>query len=410
MFESLARYHPLLPDLAVILLLLLVACFAYWVAKRVLAAAAHVVAKRTELTWDDELIKANVVSRLAQLVPGFIIYLGVDLLPIVESNLEQVMLNVTGAYMLLVVTLTVSALLTGANAIYELDPASRQRPIKGFVQLVQLLVFIIGGVLVIAMLLDRSPVILLSGFGAMTAVILLVFKDTILSLVASVQLSTQDMVRVGDWIEMSQFGADGDVIDVALHTVKIQNWDKTITTIPTHRLITDSFKNWRGMSQSGGRRIKRAFHIDTSSVRFLTEEEVVRFKRFALLQDYIADKRQELADYNAGLDDTQQEGEGDGVNLRRLTNIGTLRAYIYNYIKHHPRIRKDMTLLVRQLSPGPQGLPIEVYCFTTTTDWNAYEGIQGDIFDQLLAIVPEFGLRVFQQPAGADLAGLVASQ
>jgi miniconductance mechanosensitive channel len=236
----------------------------------------------------------------------------------------------------------------------------------------------------------------------MTAILLLVFKDTILSLVASVQLTAQDMVRVGDWIEMPQFAADGDVIDVQLHTVKVQNWDKTITTIPTHRLITDSFKNWRGMSQSGARRIKRAIFLDVSSIRFQTQDEVNHFTHFALLKDYVRNKEQELVDYNAGLA-TEVDAE---VNKRRLTNVGTFRAYAFNYLKNHPRIHDGMTLIVRQLAPGPEGLPLEIYCFTNTTEWVAYEDIQSDIFDHLLAIVPEFGLRLYQKPAGSDLANL----
>jgi miniconductance mechanosensitive channel len=210
------------------------------------------------------------------------------------------------------------------------------------------------------------------------------------------------MVRVGDWIEMPQFGADGDVVDVQLHTVKVQNWDKTITTIPTHRLITDSFKNWRGMSRAGARRIKRAIFIDVSSIRFQTQDEVDHFTRFALLKDYVKNKEQELADYNAVLA-TEVEAE---VNRRRLTNVGTFRAYAFNYLKNHPRIHDGMTLLVRQLAPGPEGLPLEIYCFTNTTEWGAYEDIQSDIFDHLLAIVPEFGLRLYQKPAGSDLANL----
>jgi miniconductance mechanosensitive channel len=210
------------------------------------------------------------------------------------------------------------------------------------------------------------------------------------------------MVRVGDWIEMPQFGADGDVVDVQLHTVKVQNWDKTITTIPTHRLITDSFKNWRGMSQTGARRIKRSIFIDVSSIRFQTQDEVDHFTRFALLKDYVASKKQELADYNKGLA-TKVDSE---VNARRLTNIGTFRAYAYNYLKNHPKIHEGMTLIVRQLGPGPEGLPLEIYCFTNTTEWAVYEDIQSDIFDHLLAVIPEFGLRLYQKPAGSDLANL----
>ena len=261
-----------------------------------------------------------------------------------------------------------------------------------------------GGLLFIAAVLDRSPVLLLSGFGAMTAVLLLVFKDTLLSLVASVQLTAQDMVRVGDWIEVPQFGADGDVVDVELHTIKVQNWDKTITTIPTHRLISDSFKNWRGMSTSGGRRIKRALYLDASSIHFLSTEELNRCKRFLLLNDYLAGKEGELSKYNKDFAGASAEQQDVAVNMRRLTNIGTFRAYAWRYLKQHPRIRDDMTLLVRQLQPGPQGIPIELYCFTNTTEWNAYEDIQADIFDHLMAIIPEFGLRLFQQPAGTEFS------
>lgn len=406
MFERLADYHPLLPDISAVAALLLAALLGFWIARSGLVRAVHVIAKKTIHTWDDALIEHRVFSRLAQLVPGFIIYSGIDLLPNIEASLVSVILKLTSAYMVLAVTFAITAALNAANSIYEASPVSRERPLKGFVQLLQLVVIIIGLLLVLASLLDRSPVILLSGFGAMTAVLLLVFKDTILSLVASVQLAVQDMVRVGDWIEVPQYGADGDVIDVELHTIKIQNWDKTITTVPTHRLISDSFKNWRGMSQSGGRRIKRALSIDASSIRYLTGDEVEHFKSFLLLREYLDDKQRDLETYNAELSLENAGAEDRDVNLRRLTNIGTFRAYIYSYLKHHPKIHRGMTLLVRQLAAGPQGIPIELYCFTSTTDWGEYEGIQADIFDHLLAVVPEFGLRLYQQPAGSDLAGL----
>ncbi|MDX1482753.1 MAG: mechanosensitive ion channel, partial [Woeseiaceae bacterium] len=292
--------------------------------------------------------------------------------------------------------------LSAGNAITDRPEMARSRPLTGFVQRLQIVVWIYGGDMIIAALLDRSPLLLLSGFGAMTAILILVFKDTILSLVASVQLTAQDMVRVGDWIEMPQFGADGDVIDVQLHTIKVQNWDRTITTIPTHKLISDSFRNWRGMTESGGRRIKRAIHLDVTTIRFQTAEEIERFRRFVLLEDYIAAKEKELADYN----DALKKKVDDDVNFRRLTNVGTFRAYAFNYLKNHPQVHGDMTLLVRQQEPGPEGLPIEIYCFTNTTAWADYEGIQSDIFDHLLAIVPEFGLRLFQKPSGADFASL----
>jgi miniconductance mechanosensitive channel len=270
---------------------------------------------------------------------------------------------------------------------------------------IKIVVFLLAALTVISILMDKSPWLFVSGIGAMTAVLILVFKDTILSLVASIQITSNDMVHVGDWIEMPQYGADGDVIDVALHTLKIQNWDKTITTVPTHALISGSFKNWRGMSLSGGRRIKRSLFIDMASIRFLEPEEVQSFQAFALLRDYIQEKREEIERYNA------DGGRNLAINadIRRLTNVGTLRAYILSYLRHHPSIHDGMTLLVRQLGPGPEGLPIEIYCFTSTTDWDAYEGIQADIFDHILAIVPEFGLRVFQRPSGADLDRLGAT-
>jgi len=402
MIEQLAQYHPALPDIAVLAILLFAAGLAYWLTSRFLVAAARSLARRTTHTWDDAMIKNRVLAKLAQLVPVFIIYMGVDLLPSIDLTLEALLMNVTSAYMIVVVVITITAVLSAVNDIYESNPQARQRPIKGFIQLLQLLVLIIGGLLTISALLDRSPVLLLSGFGAMTAVLLLVFKDTLLSLVASVQLTAQDMVRVGDWIEVPQFGADGDVVDVELHTIKVQNWDKTITTIPTHRLISDSFKNWRGMSASGGRRIKRALHLDASSIHFMSDEEIALCKRFHLLEEYLADKAQELDRYNQQL--TRGEQDQNAVNARRLTNIGTFRAYAWRYLKQHPKIHQHMTLLVRQLPTGPQGVPIELYCFTTTTAWGEYEDIQADIFDHLLAIVPEFGLRLFQQPAGSEFS------
>ncbi len=402
MLEKLGAIHPLLPPIAGLLALLAIAIIIDLIVKQVLVRTVRAFAKRSSATWDDALVSNNVFGRLVQVVPALIIYVGVPFVPGLPAGGAQLIHNIAMGYMVLMLTLTLTALLSAANAIYSASPIAKERPLKGFVQLLQIVVWILGGVLIVATVLDRSPLLLLSGFGAMTAILLLVFKDTILSLVASVQLTAQDMVRVGDWVEMPQFGADGDVVDVQLHTVKVQNWDKTITTIPTHRLITDSFKNWRGMSQSGARRIKRAIFIDVSSIRFQTQDEVDHFTRFALLKDYIRNKEQELGDYNAGLKD---EVDAD-VNKRRLTNAGTFRAYAYNYLKNHPKIHDGMTLIVRQLPPGPEGLPLEVYCFTNTTVWADYEDIQSDIFDHLLAIVPEFGLRLFQKPAGSDLLNL----
>jgi miniconductance mechanosensitive channel len=402
MFEELGSIHALLPAVVGVLVLLAGAIIVDLVAKRLLVTLIRSFARRSSATWDDAIVDHNVFGRLAQVLPALIVYIGIPFIATLAEGLVQLTRNVAMGYMVLVLTLTLTALLSAANTIYSASPVSKHRPLKGFVQLVQIVVWVLGGIMIIAAVLDRSPLLLLSGFGAMTAILLLIFKDTILSLVASVQLTAQDMVRVGDWIEMPHFGADGDVVDVQLHTVKVQNFDKTITTIPTHRLITDSFKNWRGMSQAGARRIKRAIHIDVSSIRFQTQDEVDHFKRFALLKTYIENKAEELADYNSGL---EFEVAAD-VNKRRMTNLGTFRAYAFNYLKNHPKIHDGMTLLVRQLELGSEGMPLEIYCFTNTTEWADYEGIQSDVFDHLLSIVPEFGLRLYQKPAGSDLANL----
>ncbi|MCP4468836.1 MAG: mechanosensitive ion channel family protein [Halieaceae bacterium] len=404
MIETLSQYHEMTPALVYITGLLIVAWLAYLFASRVLLTVVRALASRTQHTWDDALVKNKVGARLAQLVPAIVINMGVQIVPGISESLKKLAMNLASAYMIVIITITLVAALNALNDIYEANPEARKRPIKGFVQLLQLALMILGALLFIASLLDQSPVILLSGFGAMTAVLLLIFKDTLLSLVASVQLTAQDLVRVGDWIEVPQFGADGDVVDVELHTVRVQNWDKTITTIPTHRLISDSFKNWRGMSVSGGRRIKRALNLDASSIHFLSDEEITHCKRFALLTDYLTDKEGELDQHNSKLLASGPAEIDPGVNRRRLTNIGTFRAYVWRYLKQHPRIRQDMTLLVRPLPPGAQGVPIEIYCFTSTTEWAAYEDIQADIFDHVLAIVEEFGLRLFQQPAGTDFS------
>ncbi|BAK64892.1 putative MscS family transporter [Sphingobium sp. SYK-6] len=347
----------------------------------------------------------NAVARLANIVPAVIISRGIAAVPHLSEGVIVVTRNVVSAFIILTIVLALSTALTFANDLYQRRPDAASRPIKGYIQVLKIVLFAAAAILMIAVLMEQSPLLLLSGLGAMAAVLMLVFKDTILSLVASVQLTSNDMLRVGDWIEMPQLNADGDVIDIALHTVKVQNWDKTITTIPTHKLIEQSFKNWRGMSESGGRRIKRALLVDQTSVRFLTHDEEKHLRRFALIDDYLDRKQAEIDAWNA----TRVVKEGrDPVNSRRITNIGTFRAYVFAYLRAHPGITNDMTLLVRQLQPTAQGLPLEIYCFTGTTAWAVYEDIQSDIFDHLLAVMGEFGLTVFQEPSGADLGTLAA--
>ena len=362
------------------------------------------IALRSQTHWDDALHEEEVFERAVAIVPVFIAWQAVEFLLDAQGasdhDLTDIFSRLIIATAVVVVTRGLLALLSAANRIYGANPNHAGRPIKGYVQLVKIAVSVVATILVVAALANESPVIFLSGLGAMTAILLLIFRDTILSLVASVQISGNDMVRVGDWIEMAQFGADGDVIDVALHTVKVQNWDKTITTIPTHRLISDPFKNWRYMSLSGGRRIKRALNIDVSSVRFLSDEEITRWGELELLRDYIAGKLRDIEGFNEG------RNRSENADIRRLTNLGTFRTYIELFLKASPVIHQNMTLMVRQLPAGAQGIPLELYCFSNITDWVAYEGIQSDLFDHFIALAPEFGLRVFQSPAGSDLASL----
>lgn len=351
--------------------------------------------------------RSNTVDRsaawLTTVIPLLLVSRGIGLVPHLPEEVVNVTVNIARTMIVLSIAMAIGGALDYANELYSRRPESRSRPIKGYVQVVKIAIYFGAAILMIAVLIEQSPLLLLSGLGAMAAVLMLVFKDTILSLVASVQLSSNDMLRVGDWIEMPGMNADGDVVDIALHTVKIRNFDKTITTIPTHRLIADSFRNWRGMNESGGRRIKRALVVDQNSIRFLDEKETDDLKRFRLLDDYLARKQEEIAEWNRH----ELSSDCDTINARRITNIGTLRAYVIAYLKSHPRIAgAGFTLMVRQLPPGPQGLPLEIYCFTDTVEWPQYEAIQADIFDHMLAILPEFGLRIFQNPSGQDFAQL----
>ncbi|GLZ85805.1 mechanosensitive ion channel protein MscS [Metapseudomonas resinovorans] len=375
--------------------LILLAWVSNWIVRRILLrglfriTGAHI--------QDHGLIK-----RLANVVPALVLAFGVKIVPNLPTALVEVITNVCTAFIILTIALALSAALNIVSSLYQRRKDAHLRPIKGYVQVLKIAIFAIATILMIASLIDRSPLILLSGLGAMAAVLLLIFQDTLLSLVASVQITSSDIIRVGDWVEMPQLNADGDVIDIALHTVKVQNWDKTITTIPTKRFITDSFKNWRGMQESGGRRIKRCLYLDQNSVHFLSADDIDRLHRFRLLDGYLKAKESELLSWNSQLDESLRLP----INSRQLTNIGTFRAYVEHYLRENLDIRKDMTLIVRQLAPTADGLPLELYCFTNTTAWASYESIQSDIFDHLLAILPEFGLRVFQHPSGADMRTL----
>lgn len=384
-----------------LLLLAAAAWLANWIAKRIVLSGMMRLLRRTPFDVEAGHIGA-IVARLSNILPAVIAQGGIGTVPGLPPALVGFVHSLCAAVVILTLALALSGALTLANDVYQRRPEAGHRPIKGYVQVAKLLVYGAAAILVLAALMDQSPLLLLSGLGAMAAVLLLVFKDTILSLVASVQITSNDMVRVGDWIEMPKLDANGDVIDIALHTVKIQNFDKTITTVPTHRLITESFRNWRGMSESGGRRIMRSLMIDQNSVRFLTAGELEALSRFTLLRQYLAERRGEVNRWN------QDHAQGEILDMRRLTNIGTFRAYVHAYLTAHPDIAKDKTLLVRQLEPGEYGLPLQIYAFASTTAWAQYESIQADILDHLIAIIPEFDLRVFQRPTGLDLAGAVA--
>ncbi len=404
------------PSLAIALATLAVlALFAGWLASRVLHRLIGRVASRTRSTWDDRLNERGVFRRLAGLVPALVVYLGIgpalgfagapaadaqpsDLLAV----LVTVVRRIAAAYIAFAVARALQALLDAVNDIYNEGYAeAKSRPIKGYLQVLALLAWLATAVVIVAVLAGRSPVVFLSGVGALAAVLMLVFRDTILSLVASVQIATNDMIRIGDWVSVPQAGCDGEVIDIALHTVKVQNWDKTISTVPTNKFISESFKNWRGMSESGGRRIKRSLRLDMNSVRFLNGHEIEQLSRRELLHDHMRESVAAIARYNEG-----KAAGNPGVipEIRRLTNLGTFRVYVQKYLEAHPQTHRGMTLLTRQLAPGPEGVPIEIYCFSNDTAWANYEGFQADIFDHLIAILPEFGLRAFQSPGGSDFS------
>lgn len=381
-----------------LLLIVLISILSNFIAKRILVAGLHKLIQITDTKWDDILVEKNVFVLLSHLAPAWVIYSGVFLAFPNQTQLVIWLQRLSMVYMIMVGVAVVNALLTALHDIYRTNKKNRKKPIKGYIQAIRIILYFIGGILSLSVLLDRSPWGFLSVFGGMTAVLILVFKDTILGFVASIQITSNDMVEVGDWIEMPKYGADGDVIDVSINTVKVQNWDKTITTIPTYSLVSNSFKNWRGMRLSGGRRIKRAVFIDMNTIRFCDEEMIKRFEKFKFLQDYLKRKTKELDEYN------KEKGfsSSELINGRRMTNVGTFRAYVIEYLRQHPKIHNDMTFLVRQLNPTESGLPIEIYVFSNDQEWANYEAIQSDIFDHIFAVVPEFGLRVFQNPSGYD--------
>ncbi|MPY25657.1 mechanosensitive ion channel [Shewanella psychropiezotolerans] len=380
---------------------LIIAMLAYLFVKRGVVRAMNIVIKRSKVSWDDIFMRHKVLEKFAILIPALVLSILIPLALTQYALMSSMIHRFLSVTILVLLIRAVYSSLDAANEIADVNLVSRRLPIKSFVQLFKLFLFFVTIIVSISILADQSPVYFLSGLGVMTGLVMLVFKDTILGFVAGIQLAANRMVSPGDWIQMDKYGADGSVEEVSLTTVKVRNWDKTITMIPAYALVSDAFKNWRGMSESGGRRIKRSILIDIHSIRFLTEEEKTRLGKIYLLKNYLTGKGQELNEFNGHIQDADMP-----VNSRQLTNIGTFRAYLKEFVANHDRIRKDMTLLVRQLASTKEGVPIEIYIFTNDTRWTVYEDIQGDIFDHVLAILPEFGLRAFQAPTGSDIRSL----
>ncbi|CAM4198811.1 Miniconductance mechanosensitive channel [Bordetella pseudohinzii] len=402
---TLDHYTPTQPwaqTLVGVAALALAALFAQWVVARLVLYFAHRLLRASgREDWDQALQRRRAYQNLWYAVPFAVVSMGIDLVPHAERAVTVVgRLAHAGAWICVFVAF--SGVLSAWQDTYSATTRAQTRSIKGYIQITKLIMMAICVVLVLSILMDRSPLWMISGLGALSAVLLLVFKDTLLSLVASTQLTSNDMLRIGDWIEMPQANADGFVKDIALHTVKVQNWDNTVTTVPTYKLFSESYRNYRQMFESGGRRIKRTLRIDAASVRFLDGEESQRLMRFRLLHDYLQAKEDDLARANQDLGPLAEVP----ANRRRLTNIGTFRVYALAYLRQHPEVRQDMAMMVRMMEPQAEGIPIEIYCFTAITAWVEYERIQGDIFDHLLAILPELGLRLYQQPSGSDLSAL----
>ena len=389
----------IITDVSFYILLILFSGITYYITKKNLIRVIHKLTQKSKSKWDDILIDQKVFNILAYIIPLYILYI---FTPTILNNYPMLVSGITAllsALMVLVILLAINATLNAFTIIYQGFKIARTRPIKGYIQIFKIIIFTIGAILILANLFGiKNPAGLIGGLGAFSAVLLLVFKDPILGFVGGIQLSANNMLIPGDWISMPKYNADGTVIDIALTTVKVQNWDKTISTIPTYSLITDSFKNWRGMEESGGRRIKRSINIDMKSVKFCTPEMIKKYEKIQVLKNYVETTEKVLKEYNKA----NKIDNSVVVNGRRQTNLGVFRAYLREYLHQHPLIHDDMTFLIRHLTPGETGIPMEVYVFSKIQEWDEYENLQADIFDHILAVIPEFDLSVFQYPNGDD--------
>ena len=389
--------------------LILLVLFACWIVHQIaqgpIIRSFERFSRFTNLQWDDVLVEKHFFRRLLYFIPLILVYIlsqpilaGTAMIPL-SQTLISILLLIAGM-------MALDALLSSVLVIYGNSAIAKEISITPFVQVLKLVLYFVTGILILSLLLQKTPLYFLSGLGALTAVLLFVFKDVLMGLLAGIQLVANKMVAPKDWIEMPKYGADGDVIEITLTTVKVKNFDNTIITIPTYALINESFRNWRNMSLSGGRRIKRFVNIDLGSIKFCNEEILERFKRIQFISKEMQDRQKEISSYNI----EQNVDESTLVNGRRLTNIGVFRLYVESYLRQHPKIHQNMTFIVRQLSPSTKGLPIEIYVFCKDTNWTAYESVQANIFDHILAVVPEFDLQVFQEPSGSNFQKITLQQ
>ena len=410
--------------LATLIIIIFLAWLGHFITRKIFIRIVSRIARRTKTTWDDILVKRKVFSGIAHLVPALILYYTSDFsYPPITQELSELgdatlnslsqdyyfslagfLLKVAQLYFIFIIIFVSNSILNSALDIYNTTPFSQNRPIKGYLQLVKILIFFLSGIMIVSILLGRDPTGLLAGLGAMAAVLLLIFKDTILGFVASIQLSANNMVKIGDWVEMRSRGADGTVIDITLNTIKVQNWDKTISTIPTYSMVSESFINWKGMEESGGRRIKRAVSIDMTTIKLCDSAMLNRFEKFLLIRDYVREKEKEVREYNK----KHNISDEDTISGRRQTNVGVFRRYLEVYLQQHQKVNHDLTFMVRQLHSSGKGLPIEIYAFCKDQAWVRYESVQADIFDHIFAVIPEFELQVFQEPTGADISKAIS--
>jgi len=387
-----------LANIVVGIIMIVVAFLSKYIFEKVLIKPIELIVRKSAFKWDDLLVKHKLLNKIALMIPAIVIALFAPAFPAISD----VIYRLVTTYLIFIAAVVIDAFLDVFTSAYQSLETSKDKPIKSYMTVVKLMVYIIAGVVAVSVLTGISPWGILSGIGAMTAVLLVIFRDSLLGLVASIQISKNNLVSIGDWIEVPRYQADGDVIDITLTTIRIQNWDKTITTIPSYAIISESFKNWKGMFQAGGRRIKRSVYIDTSSVRFLDDDLYDRLYKIQILRPYLESRKKEIEEFNR----MNEVDVTEPVNGRRMTNIGTFRAYLTAYLRNHPGTNKDLIMMVRQLQPTDTGLPLEIYAFSKDTSWVNYESLQSDIFDHIFATLPHFDLRVFQNPSGNDLRAM----